>query len=103
MTSSWGNGHGTTYRALTHALAERGHDIVFFERNVEWYASNRDLPNPEWCDVVLYDDWKQALSEIQRELRDADVAVAGSYFPDGIEVIDRIADSAAVKVFYDID
>jgi spore maturation protein CgeB len=103
ITSSWGNGHGTTYRALTRALAERGHSITFFEHNVEWYASNRDLPNPEWCRVILYDDWKQVLPRVRQELEDAEVAVVGSYFPEGVEIINRISDSAAVKVFYDID
>ena len=41
ITSSWGNGHATTYRALARALNARGHNIVFFERDLEWYASNR--------------------------------------------------------------
>ncbi|PYX89427.1 MAG: glycosyltransferase [Acidobacteria bacterium] len=103
ITSSWGNGHGTTYRALTRALAERGHTIIFFEHDVEWYASNRDLPNPEWCQVVLYEEWNEIVPRVHRELREADVAVVGSYFPEGVEVIERIADSAAIKVFYDID
>ena len=103
ITSSWGNGHGTTYRALTRALAGRGHRITFFEHDVEWYSSNRDLPNPEWCRVILYDDWKQVLPQVRRELHDAEVAVVGSYFPEGAELIDRMADSAAVKAFYDID
>ncbi len=73
ITSSWGNGHGTTYRALTRALAERGHPIIFFEHDVEWYASNRDLPNPEWCQVVLYEEWNEILPRVHRELREADV------------------------------
>jgi spore maturation protein CgeB len=103
ITSSWGNGHGTTYRALTRALAERGHHVTFFEHDVEWYASNRDLPNPRWCRVILYDDWDQVLPQVRRELRDAEVAVVGSYFPQGADVIDRVADSAAIKAFYDID
>ena len=44
ITSSWGNGHATTYRALVRALALRGHDVLFLERDAEWYAGNRDLP-----------------------------------------------------------
>ncbi|HKF95230.1 MAG TPA: hypothetical protein VKB96_11655, partial [Gammaproteobacteria bacterium] len=46
ITSSWGNGHATTYRALVKALDARGHDVLFLERNMPWYASQRDLPNP---------------------------------------------------------
>ena len=51
ITSSWGNGHATTFRALCHALHRRGHRIVFFERNQEWYQNNRDLPCPPYCGV----------------------------------------------------
>lgn len=104
VTSTWGNGHGTTFRALLSALHCRGHQITFFEKDVEWYASNRDLPHPAFCEVQLYEDWGEILPRVRRELNDADVAVVGSYFPDGIPALDEIADSnAAVKAFYDID
>jgi spore maturation protein CgeB len=104
VTSTWGNGHGTTFRALLSALHQRGHDIVFFEKNVEWYASNRDLPQPAFCEVVLFENWRDILPRARRELAEADVAVLGSYFPYGVEAADAIADSPArVKAFYDID
>jgi spore maturation protein CgeB len=104
VTSTWGNGHGTTFRALLRALRERGHSITFFEKDVEWYASNRDLPEPEFCRVELYSDWKRVLPAARRELQQADVAMVGSYFPDGIAAINEVADSGVpVKAFYDID
>jgi spore maturation protein CgeB len=43
ISSSWGNGHATLWRGLCRALASRGHRVVFFERNVSYYAMNRDL------------------------------------------------------------
>ena len=104
ITSSWGNGHATTFRALTKALHERGHRVVFFEKDLYWYADNRDLPHPGFCAVRIFRDWKKATSEIKRELADADVAMVGSYFPDGIAAIDLLLDSRVpVTVFYDID
>ena len=104
VTSTWGNGHGTTYRALLKALRARGHDIVFFEKDVEWYASNRDLPTPEFCEVRLYDKWSEVLPRARKELHEADVAIVGSYFPDGIAAIDEMLDAdLPVKAFYDID
>jgi spore maturation protein CgeB len=36
VTSSWGNGHATTYRALIEALTSRGHQVTFLERVVPW-------------------------------------------------------------------
>jgi spore maturation protein CgeB len=104
ITSSWGNGHATTFRALCQALHARGHRIVFFEKNVEWYASNRDLPEPTFCKVRLYENWREVLPAVRAELRDADVAMLGSYFSDGIAAAEEIFDSPArVKTYYDID
>ena len=104
ITSSWGNGHATTFRALARALYGHGHNIVFFEKNVEWYESNRDLPDPEFVDLRLYEKWSAIVPEVLRELKGADVAVIGSYFPDGIAATDLVADAGVpVKTFYDID
>jgi spore maturation protein CgeB len=104
ITSSWGNGHATTFRALCSALHRRGYKIVFFERNLEWYENNRDLPEPPYCEVKLYDDWKLALPVVREHLRDSDIAMVGSYFPDGILALDEVlASNVPVKTFYDID
>ena len=104
ITSAWGNGHATTFRALFEALHRRGHDITFYEKDVEWYASNRDLPEPPYCKLRLYEDWTDIADEARRELDYADLGLVGSYFPDGIRAIDQVLDSrAAAKAFYDID
>jgi spore maturation protein CgeB len=104
ITSSWGNGHATTFRALIKALHDRGHEVTFFEKNLKWYASNRDLPAPEFCKVRIFESWRAERSTIHKELDSADVAVVGSYFPEGATVMDEVLDShAATKAFYDID
>jgi spore maturation protein CgeB len=104
ITSAWGNGHATTFRALCEALHHRGHRITFFEKNLEWYVSNRDLPHPPYCQLVVYDSWNDVLQRATRELMDCDAAMVGSYFPDGYAAIDLVAESnAPVKTFYDID
>ena len=104
ITSSWGNGHATTFRALARALHARGHRVVFFEKDVEWYASNRDLPEPDSAQLNLYTRWTDVLPLVRRELASADVAMVGSYFPDGIAAMDAMLDSkASVRTFYDID
>src|SRR5881275_914110 len=43
MSSSWGNGHATLWRGLCRSLVRRGHEVVFFERDVPYYAAHRDL------------------------------------------------------------
>ena len=103
ITSSWGNGHATTYRALLGALAKRGHRIRFFERDVEWYARNRDLPAAELWETVLYDPL-EALHPWAETIRDAECVLVGSYVPAGQQLIDWVFETAhGVRAFYDID
>ena len=103
LSSSWGNGHATTYRALLKAFAARGHEVLFLERDVPWYAPHRDLPDPDWCRLALYRDVDE-LSRWAGEVAAADAVVVGSYVPDGVAV-GRWAQRAATGVcaFYDID
>ncbi len=104
ITSSWGNGHATTYRSLLKALARRGHSIVFVEKNVEWYAGNRDMPEPEFAAVLLYDAWEEVLPRVLEEAARADAVVIGSFFGDATEARERIADvTDRPLLFYDID
>jgi spore maturation protein CgeB len=104
ITSSWGNGHATTYRALLKALAGRGHEIVFLERAAPWYAAHRDLPRPRFCTLHLYDD----VTELQRRhaglVARADAVILGSYVQDGVTVGGWACDTAeGLTAFYDID
>ena len=104
ITSSWGNGHATTYRSLLRALAQLGHTVDFVEKDVEWYRSNRDLPDPAYCTVHLYDDWWMEEKRLVARAADADVVVIGSYFPDAIAATQAILGAASRPVlFYDID
>ena len=104
LSSSWGNGHATTFRALLRGLDRLGHDILFLERDVPWYASNRDMPEPDFCRLAFYDD----VAGLRREHADAialaDAVIVGSYVPDGIEVLDMVLREArGTRAFYDID
>jgi spore maturation protein CgeB len=104
ITSSWGNGHASTYRALVSGLASRGHRVLFLERDVPWYAENRDLPQPPHCRVGLY----QAAPELELHYREAisaaDLVIVGSYVPDGVIVANMVLRTAlGCTAFYDID
>ena len=104
VTSSWGNGHATTYRSLFKALARRGHTIHFIEKDVEWYRSNRDLPEPPFCNVHLYESWGDDSAPLLALSHDADAVVIGSYFPDAIAATCALAEEQRCPLlFYDID
>ncbi len=103
ITSSWGNGHATTYRGLVRELVRRGHDVLFLERDKPWYAENRDLPNPPFGTTTLYDDLDD-LTEHAQAVQDADAVIVGSYVPDGVAVARWAFEIAGGPVcFYDID
>jgi spore maturation protein CgeB len=104
MSSAWGNGHATLWRALCRALHERGNRVTFFERDVPYYARHRDLTNPSWCDLRLYPDWRDIAHGAAKIVDRADVAMVTSYCPDARAATDLIVGSrAVVKVFYDLD
>lgn len=103
ITSAWGNGHATTYRALLRALAERGHAVRFFERDMPWYAKHRDLVAPPYARTVLY----SSLEELQQRLGDeirADLVMIGSYVPEAVRLAKwALPRATGLTAFYDID
>jgi spore maturation protein CgeB len=104
ISSSWGNGHATLWRGLCKALARRGHQVVFFERDVPYYALNRDLMALPQGELCLYQSWDDALPRARWHLARADVAMVTSYCPDGVAAADAVLEShVEVRTFYDLD
>lgn len=104
ISSSWGNGHATLWRGLCRALTKQGHRVVFFERDVPYYAENRDLTEIPGGDLILYRDWADVLPCARKHLADADAALVTSYCPDGVAASELVLSSpAAVRCFYDLD
>lgn len=103
LRSSWGNGHATTYRALAKGLSERGHRVVFYERNVPWYDAHVDGARTS-AELRLYDRPEELVQRWGDEISTADVVVMGSYVPDGAALIDHFNGCVeGVFAFYDID
>ncbi len=104
ISSSWGNGHATLWRGLQRALAERGWQVTFFERNTSYYAQNRDLDELPGGELILYEDWPEIEACARREVAQAEVAMVTSYCPDGIAATDLVLGaSRALRAFYDLD
>ena len=83
VTSSWGNGHATTYRSLIRGLAARGHQVLFLERDVPWYAQNRDQPQTAGARTELYENLDQLFERFESAVTRADLTIVGSYVPEG--------------------
>ena len=104
ITSSWGNGHATTYRGLVKELSKLGHNILFLEKDVPWYAPHRDLPQPDFCRLGLYKTNDELWQDYKDEVADADAVIVGSYVQQGVEVGEWVVKTArGIKAFYDID
>ena len=104
ISSSWGNGHATLWRGLCRALADRGHLVVFFERDVPYYADHRDLRDLPGGTLYLYPSWAAVEPVAARHLSDADAAIVTSFCPDA-QAAERLILQSRVRVraFYDLD
>jgi spore maturation protein CgeB len=104
ITSSWGNGHATIYRALVRELVARGHKVLFLERDAPWYKAARDLPRPPFGRTVIYKSLTELKRRFNAAVRRADLVIVGSYVPQGIAIGEWVVGAArGVTAFYDID
>jgi spore maturation protein CgeB len=104
ITSSWGNGHATTFRGLVRELVRRDHEVVFLERDQPWYAQHRDLPNPPFGSTHVYGSLDELRERHAELVREADLVIVGSYVTEGVRVGDWVqAQARGLKAFYDID
>ena len=103
LVSAYWNGAATYYRGLVRALHERGHHVTFFEPDAFERQQHRDLDDPEWADVVVYEPerWEEALGGA----RGNDVVVKAS----GVGVLDAELEAGvlelgtAATIFWDVD
>lgn len=104
ISSSWGNGHATPYRAILKALYRQGHDVTFFEKDVPYYAKHRDFSECAYCNLILYCDWDGVRSTALKCCADSDAVICASFCPDGVRIVDETLNLARpVKAFYDLD
>ena len=104
LSSSWGNGHATPYRAILRALKRRGARVIFYEKDVPYYARHRDLADCDYCELRLYAEWNEIQAEALGEAADSDVVMTASYTPDGALISNRVLQLARpLHVFYDLD
>jgi len=104
ISSSWGNGHATPYRAILRALHRRRHQVTFYEKDVPYYARRRDFNACDYCDLVLYSSWDEVRTKALRQARDSEVVICASYCPEGGRIVDDILPlHPPLRVFYDLD
>ncbi|MFL6350662.1 MAG: glycosyltransferase [Bryobacteraceae bacterium] len=107
LVSAYWNGAATYYRGVLRALAQQGHDITFFEPDAYNRQQHRDIEDPAWARIVVYN--ADDLDEVNRHLEASarfDVVVKAS----GVGVLDEYLEARAsampksvCKVFWDVD
>lgn len=104
ISSSWGNGHATLWRGLCKNLIRLGHDVVFFERDVPYYAGARDLYELPGGRLELYGRWDDIRHKARNDTVDADAVIISSYCPDAQAAGRLLFDCPRpLRVFYDLD
>jgi len=108
LVSAYWNGAATYYRGIIRALHERGHRVTFYEPDAFDRQRHRDIPDPEWARIVVFDP--QDLAAVEKALQEAsqgDIVVKAS----GIGTLDeyleaRVADlrrPGLMTIFWDVD
>jgi spore maturation protein CgeB len=105
LVSSYWNGAATYYRGIIRALAQRGHGITFYEPDAYDRQAHRDIDDPEWAEVVVWQSTETRARMLVRGARDADLVVKAS----GVGVLDDVLEDAVAsldgptRVFWDVD
>ena len=104
ISSSWGNGHATPYRAIVKALHRRGHRVSFYEKDTEYYSLRRDFSECSYCDLVIYDTWDGVRRRALGDAAESDAVIVASYCPEGARIGDEVlALPRPLHAFYDLD
>jgi len=107
LVSAYWNGAATYYRGVIRELAARGHRVTFYEPDAYDRQKHRDIPDPDWARVVVYEATEAGVSRALEQARGADVVVKAS----GVGVFDEHLEAAVpsirradgVAIFWDVD
>lgn len=107
LVSSYWNGAATYYRGMLKALAGRGHQITFYEPDAFERQQHRDIADPDWARVVVYEPIESAAARLLEEASRADIIVKAS----GVGVLDdwlerevlALRKPGNLVVFWDVD
>ncbi len=78
--------------------------MVFYEKDVPYYASRRDFKSCDYCLLVLYESWERIRWRAIRDARESDAVIVASYCPDGARISDYMLNvPGPLHIFYDLD
>src|SRR3954471_22732689 len=95
LVSAYWNGAATYYRGIIKELNKLGHHITFYEPDAYERQQHRDLPDPDWAQVIVYSgtDETEALRAVERASA-SDLVIKAS----GVGVFDRLLEAAVLDL-----
>src|SRR5690625_4385570 len=107
LVSAYWNGAATYYRGIIKELSRLGHSITFFEPDAFERQQHRDMPDPEWAEVVVYPAEESAVQKILKQARTFDIVIKAS----GVGVFDSLLEREVLEnrrpgqlvIFWDVD
>lgn len=107
IVSAYWNGAATYYRGIVKALHQMGHHITFYEPNIYQRQEHRDIPDPHWCTVKIYEAQEAVLEDLMKEAAKADVIIkasgVGAYDQWLEEKVAQLKTEQNLVIFWDVD
>lgn len=107
LVSAYWNGAATYYRGIIKALNKLGHQITFFEPDAFDRQQHRDIADPDWAEVVVYQPEEEDAKAMLKKARDYDIVVKAN----GVGVLDSFLETEILNnrkngqlvIFWDVD
>lgn len=94
LVSAYWNGAATYYRGLIREMAARGHLVTFFEPDAYERQSHRDMADPEWAKVVVYDATERGVAGALDAAHTNDVIIKCS----GVGIFDALLERSVLEL-----
>lgn len=107
IVSAYWNGAATYYRGIVKALHKMGHEVTFYEPDILERQEHRDIEDPEFCRVIVYEKDKISLRGLLRNASEADVIIKASgvgAFDEFLEYeVTQLKKKNNLIIFWDVD
>lgn len=94
LVSAYWNGAAAYYRGLIRALADRGHRVTFYEPDAYERQQHRDMPDPDWARVVVYEATDESTLNALEQAEESDLIVKCS----GVGIFDDLLEAAVLEL-----
>lgn len=107
LVSAYWNGAATYYRGIIKALHQLGHHTTFFEPDAFERQQHRDMPDPGWAEVSVYQPTEEDVKRVLGQAGEYDIVVKAS----GVGVFDTLLEQEVLNnrrqgqriIFWDVD